>query len=221
MKITKETVVSVFDKYRHGLLFIFWPIFGLAFYIYEQLLPLTFNTVWCPIDDYIPFNELFIVPYYLWYAYMFGMLVFLFFKNPPEFKRYMWFIIIGYTSTMIFYLIYPTQQLLRPETFDRDNIFTQLVANLYSTDTNTNVCPSIHVIGQMAAFFAAWRNPLVNRTAWSVFWVLSTVLVCAATVFLKQHSFVDVVAGFAVSVAVYFAVYHGDKLLNRIKRKNK
>ena len=203
-----KTIKALIGKYRHGLLLIYWSLFAMIFYLFENVLPLTFNTIWCPIDDYIPFNEFFIIPYYAWYILMFGMLALLFFRNPPEFKFYMWSIIIGYSIALLTYAIYPNQQLLRPDSFERNNIFTQLVADLYRTDTYTNVCPSIHVIGQMAVFFAAWRNPLGNRTFWRVVWIVSTVAVCASTVFLKQHSFVDVVAGLIVSLAVYLAVYH-------------
>ena len=192
---------------KHLLLLLFWPLQFLIFCLEESVIPLNFHTVYSPLDDLIPFCEYFIIPYYLWYFYIVSMLVILAMRNVPEFKRYMAVVILGYGSTVIFYLIYPTQQLLRPESFANDNIFTRMVADLYLTDTNTNVCPSLHVIGQMAAFFAAWRNPLGNKWAWRIVWLVSSVLVCMSTVMLKQHSIIDVFAGLAVSAIIYVLVY--------------
>lgn len=214
-------IKTLFSKeYNHLLMLLFWPLQFLLFCLEESVLPLKFHTVYSPLDDVIPFCEYFIIPYYLWYAFIVSMLVILALKNVPEFKRYMLFVILSYGSTVIFYLIYPTQQLLRPESFANDNLFTQMVAELYRTDTNTNVCPSLHVIGQMAAFFAAWRNPLGNKYVWRSVWLVSTVAVCMSTVMLKQHSIIDVWAGLGVSVVIYIAVYYGDRIIKYFKTKN-
>ena len=35
------------------------------------------------------------------------------------------------------------------------DLLTRFTAKLYAADTNTNVCPSIHVIGSFAVYFAA------------------------------------------------------------------
>lgn len=211
---------TLFSKeYRHIFMFLFWPIQFFCFWLLERVLPLQFNTVWAPLDEVIPFCEYFIIPYYLWYAYIIAMMAILFFKNVPEFKRYMLFIIIGYGGTLIFYAIYPTQQLLRPENFANENFFTGLVADLYQTDTNTNVCPSLHVIGQMASFFAAWRNPMGNKHLWRGLWLVSSVAVCMSTVMLKQHSIIDVYAGLAVSAVLYVAVYHNKRIISLFKTK--
>lgn len=197
------------DKYNHIFLLLFWPIHGILFYIYERVLPLNFHQVECSFDRAIPFCEYYIIPYYGWYVYIIGVLIWLFFTNQGEFKMYMNFIILSYAFTLLVYLIYPTEQNLRPADFERDNIFVDLVRDLYNTDTNTNVCPSLHVIGQMGAFFAAWRIRVRDSLTfwWRAFWIVSTIAVCASTVYLKQHSIIDVFAGLAVSTAMYYVVY--------------
>ncbi len=196
-------------KYNHILLLLFWPFHSILFYLYERVLPLEFHPIESSLDSVIPFCEYFIIPYYGWYAYIVGILAYLFFVNRDEFRMYMNFIIISYSLTMVFYLIYPTEQNLRPIEFERDNVFVNIVQDLYATDTNTNVCPSLHVIGQMAAHFAAWRIRMRDKykLAWRIFWTISTVAVCASTVCLKQHSIIDVYAGLAVSVVIYFVAY--------------
>ena len=75
--------------------------------------------------------------------------------DTAGFRKFMWFIILTYTATCIIYLIYPSQQELRPETFRRDNLLTRFMTWFYAFDTNTNVCPSLHVIGSLAVLAAA------------------------------------------------------------------
>ena len=61
------------------------------------------------------------------------------------FKLYMYCIIIGFTASIIFCLIFPNGQDLRPETFPRENLLTQVVRLIYEADTNTNVMPSVRL----------------------------------------------------------------------------
>ena len=81
-----------------------------------------------------------------------------------------------------------------PVSFPRDNIFTDMVRFLYSIDTPTNVLPSIHVYNSIAAFIAIARCKALknNRLVVGGTFIL-TVSIVAATMFLKQHTIVDVV----------------------------
>ena len=56
-------------------------------------------------------------------------------------------------------------KLLRPEVFARDNALTRAVAWFYTFDTNTNVCPSLHVIGSAAALFVLRDCPRLRKTS--------------------------------------------------------
>jgi len=69
----------------------------------------------------------------------------------------------------------------------------------YDFDTSTNVCPSLHVMGAMAVYFASRDIPRFKSSAWSGFFIISTVLICLSTVFLKQHSIVDVFAALPIA----------------------
>ena len=85
--------------------------------------------------------------------------------------------------------------------------FTRLVALVYSQDTNTNVCPSLHVVGSMAVCFAAWncrplRKPWIQAGIWA-----GAFLVAVSTVFVKQHSALDILLAVPFSLAVYPVVY--------------
>lgn len=190
-------------EYKHILLLLYWPFYGLAFLTLERFLNLNYHTVECSLDRRIPFCEFFVIPYYFWFLFIAWMIVYTFFYDIPAFKKFSWFIIITYTVTCVFYIIYPTKQMLRPDTFERNNIFTQIVGMLYSFDTNTNVCPSLHVIGSMAVTFTAWSSKRYGTRGWRAAFVIMCILINLSTVFLKQHSVIDAILGLAVSFITY------------------
>lgn len=194
-------------EFSHLLLLLFWPIYGIMFFLLERILPLTFHRVYVHFDDLIPFCEFFIIPYYMWFVFLVGMVLYLGLCDIENFRKYMYFIIISYSVTVVIYLVYPTYQDLRPTIFERDNIFVHIVQFLYGFDTNTNVCPSIHVLGMAGAFMGGWRAKGMQKIGWKIFWVISLILVCISTVFLKQHSIIDVIAGAALSFVTYLIVY--------------
>lgn len=190
------------------MLLSYWPIYGALFYIAEQFFrPSRYHVMHCALDDRIPFCELFLIPYLFWFIYMVGIHVYTFFRDQRAFQRLMWFIILSYTVGLIFFYCFPTIQLLRPEVFPRDNLLTDMLAAFYRTDTNTNVCPSLHVVGSMAVFYAARDTRLFDHRGWRCFFYATTFLICISTVFLKQHSAIDVVVGMLVSWCAAELVY--------------
>ncbi|MBQ8207650.1 MAG: phosphatase PAP2 family protein [Clostridia bacterium] len=194
-------------EFSHLLLLLFWPVYGFMFMAVEILIPRAYyQPVWCEFDNFIPFNELFIIPYWAWFGFLIGMILYLGVFDVENFKNYMYFIIITYSVAIITYLIWPNCQELRPE-ITRDNIFARAVRGLYDFDTNTNVCPSIHVLGMAASFFGGWYAKGMQSFGWKVFWLISLFLVSASTVFLKQHSIIDVIAAAVLCIITYFIVY--------------
>lgn len=89
-----------------------------------------------------------------------------FFVDVPAFRRMMYFVIVTYTITVLIYLFFPTCQNLRPEAFVRNNLLTRFIELFYSFDTNTNVCPSLHVIGSVAAMFGLWDCKALQSVGW-------------------------------------------------------
>lgn len=196
------------DEFRHLKLLIFWPIFGLFFTFVER-----FYNVWhyysmhCPLDDMIPFCEWFLIPYLFWFVYLIGTIVYTFFFDVAAFKRMMYFIIITYSITMLIYLVFPTCQDLRPTQFARDNVLTRFVAWFYNFDTNTNVCPSIHVLGSVAAMLGLCDCRRLQNPKLKLLFILLCVLICISTVFMKQHSVLDVLAALPLCVIAYPICY--------------
>ncbi|MBQ4332920.1 MAG: phosphatidic acid phosphatase [Clostridia bacterium] len=191
------------DTYRHLLLLLFWPLYGIGFYTFELILPLDFHPIYCVVDDWIPFCEWFVIPYYWWFVILVGMVAYTALFNFEVYYRYMYFIIITYSVTLLIYLIYPSSQELRPEIFPRDNILTRIIGTLYATDSNENVCPSIHVLGAVGAGIAGLQCRRF-ATVWGriVMWV-SIITICMSTVMIKQHSIIDVFVALALCAVVY------------------
>lgn len=195
-------------EFRHVLLLLFWVAFGILFALVERLIPRTvWHTVWCPLDDRIPFCEWFFIPYLFWFVFLIGMHLYLLLFDVPAFRRFMYFIMVTYSVTMLIYLVYPTCQELRPTAFERDNFLTRFAAEFYSFDTNTNVCPSLHCIGAMAVAFAAWDTKRFQTRFWRVGFMGMAVLISVSTMFVKQHSVLDVVSAWLLCAAGYGIVY--------------
>lgn len=196
------------EPFRHLKLLLFWPVFGLLFLFVERFRPVEqYYAVHCALDDMIPFCEYFLIPYLLWFVVLVGIILYTLLFDVKAFRKFMWFVMITYSVTILIYLLFPTCQNLRPTEFVRDNVFTHILAWFYTFDTNTNVCPSIHVIGSVAVMCTAWDAKGLARMPWRIAVTILTVLICLSTVFLKQHSAVDVLAAVPLCIIAYHLVF--------------
>lgn len=194
-------------KYKHGLFFLYMLVYFPWFGYLERTVTTDFHEIHMAIDDVIPFCEVFIVPYLLWFAYVIGVVATLFFVDDREFTRYCICLGIGMTVFLIVSTIYPNGHYLRPTTFERDNIFTAIVAFVYGTDTATNLFPSVHVYNAVASFFAVKNSKHVKRKGTVVFCFILTAAIVLSTVFTKQHSIFDVITAFALAFVVWIPLY--------------
>lgn len=200
--------------FRHLLLLLYWPFFGFFFWFAEKKLVVdSYHPVYSPLDDYIPFCELFVIPYVFWFVFLIGIHVYTALYDIPAFIKLMRFIIITYSITLIIYYLFPTCQNLRPHDFSRDNALTRFMEDYYSFDTHTNVCPSLHVIGSLAVMFTGWHCQNLQHPAWKIAFCIVAVLISVSTVFLKQHSVIDILAALPICLgAYYFCFYYQQKM---------
>lgn len=183
---------------QHRLL-LFFPVYLLRYLLLERCNPAAvYHPVSCALDAYIPFCEWFLIPYVLWYAAIVGMQLYTLRTDPELCRRYtrFWLICVGCTTAI--YLLYPTCQQLRPAVFPRDNLMSRLVAVLYAADTNTNICPSEHVIGAVGVWLAGQQCPRLRKPGLQLLSTAFAVMVILSTLFLKQHSVVDTLAAVPV-----------------------
>lgn len=200
--------VAYLKQNKHLFFLLYVPFYLSWFFLLERFGKTTGYWVsYLPLDDHIPFLEGFVVPYSLWYLFLLVPCVYLLVYDVPAFKRYAYFIMIGFSVCLVFCMFFPNGQDLRPAVFPRNNFFTHWVGLIYAADTNTNVLPSMHVVGAIAAACAMCRSRKVTSRLVKWGFVLLAVLISASTVFIKQHSVLDIYASVAVCIPIFLVVY--------------
>lgn len=155
-----------------------------------------YNVIHCAFDDMVPFCEYFIIPYYFWFLFVGLAAVWFFFKSQGECIRMGFFLIFGITIAVICFAAYPNGlNDPRPDVFPRDNFCTDLVKMLYSSDTSTNVLPSLHVLNTLIVIIAVFESRTFGKFHNPMKIIVSVigVLIVLSTMFLKQHSVYDVI----------------------------
>lgn len=194
-------------KYKHALWLLYLPVYFFSFFLAESSITTQYWVSYTPLDDKIPFVEEFVIAYIAWFPAIWLTGLFLLFVDPEAFRRYIWTIIIGYSVSLVVFFIFPNGQNLRPRAFSQPNVFTYMVQAFYTHDTNTNVLPSMHVIGASAVVFAVFDSKKLRKPWLCAAAVVLAILIDMSTVFIKQHSILDVWAGLAVSAVLYVIVY--------------
>ena len=162
-------MLSKIKKYRHGFIIAIYFVAYLILFGYLEQRPVrAYHVVHTVFDDMIPFCEIFIIPYLLWFPYVVITVVYFLFrnKNKKEYFQLIFNLMMGMTVFLVVSYIYPNVQYLRPAVFPRSNIFTRLVAELYRTDTPTNILPSIHVFNSLAVYFAIHHCQALKDRKW-------------------------------------------------------
>jgi len=185
-------------QFKHLQFLLGWVGYFILYFLTENLIPREkCYPVHCWLDDVVPFCEYFVIPYVGWYVLIVGSLLYFALYNPDNFKNMMKFIIVTQITAMIIYILFPNRQDLRPTEFLRENIFTDILGVIYSFDTSTNVCPSLHV-AYSVGIASTW---LKEQSASKWCKILITVFcffVCISVAFVKQHSVVDIFAAIPI-----------------------
>lgn len=203
--------MNFIKKYKHGFVIVTYSILYLCIFQYlEQRHVYSYHLIHCALDDLIPFCEYFIVPYLLWFPYqVFVIAYFIFFnKEKREYYQLTLNLCMGMTVFLIVSWLYPNIQLLRPSVFTGDSLFIRAVQQLYSMDTPTNILPSIHVFNSIAIHLAICKCEQLKDKKWLKRGAgILTFLIILSTMFLKQHSVIDVTLGSAMAGAGYLLFY--------------
>ena len=192
---------------------------GTFFFIESRDVPI--NIIHTAFDDLVPFCEYFIVPYVLWYLYVAGTVAYLGLtdKNLKEYNRFIINMELGMIVFVIVSFVYPNGQNLRP-VIESDNIFKWAVNFLYTIDTSTNILPSLHVYASVACDIALCRDPRFKKhPSWRWASHILMILITISTMFLKQHSVIDVIAALLCNIAFYPVVYHWEFISARLSGK--
>ncbi len=201
---------TFFQKKHQWIIVVYALFYLLAFFLLEQRNIEDYHVIHAKIDQYIPFVEVFVIPYILWFVYMGAAIVYFAFYNSDvkEYWRLMLALGIGMTVFLIISWLFPNMLELRPTEFEHNNIFTSMLSVLYRTDTPTNVFPSIHVFNSIAIGVAIIRCKALRKH--HVICIGSTILcilIILSTMLIKQHSVYDVSFGILMYVCLYKVLY--------------
>lgn len=195
---------------KHALFILYLPIYLYCFAWLEARNNIPFTNIHCIVDDWIPFCEIFIIPYLLWFLYVVVVVIYLYFQKDhlEDYYRCSITLTLGMSTCLLVYLLFPNAQNMRPTEFANPNIFTDIISFIYASDTDTNVLPSIHVYNAIAihvAFATSYR--FQSRKGWKLASLILCTLICLSTMFLKQHSFLDVITAIGLYAIYYILVY--------------
>lgn len=199
----------LFSKYRHGLVLSYFFVY-MAWFTYLEKHNTSVTPIYSRLDDFIPFLEVFIIPYMLWFIYIIASVTYFLLTSRQDFYKICAYLFIGMSICLAIYSVWPNGHNLRVnlDELGRSNIFTRMLAVIYNLDTATNVFPSIHVYNSIGAAIAIRKDARLGSIKWLRWLVLVlTVLICASTVFLKQHSVLDVFGAVALNIIMYAVVY--------------
>lgn len=205
-------------EFSHVKLLGTWLIYFALYFLTENLIPAeNCHVMHCFLDDIIPFNEYFLIFYCGWYALVVLSLAYYFFFDIPRFRQLDLYIFFTQIVAMTCYILFPSRQDLRPEAFPRENFFTWVLELIYAFDTNTGVCPSLHVAYSLAIASVMSKDEHLSKWLKAFIGVFA-IMVCLSTAFVKQHSVVDIFAALPVVLLGEILIYGKSYWLPKLRK---
>lgn len=191
-------------KYGHVWILSYVLIYLPWFAALQQNVGKPYHVMHTTLDDLIPFNEYFIVPYLLWFLYVAAAIAYFFFTSKDDYYRLCTFLFTGMTISLLVCTLYPNGTDFRPAIDPDKNIFCFLVAKLWSIDPCINVFPSIHAYNSIGVHISICRSQTLSKNK-PLVWASGILMVsiCIATVCLKQHSILDVFGSMLMAMVIY------------------
>ncbi|MGG1675518.1 phosphatase PAP2 family protein [Neobacillus sp. NRS-1170] len=168
-----------------------------------------------PIDHAIPFLSIFIIPYILWYGYIFFYLVYFCFKDTKVYLKTLILIVVAEIICFIIYFFFQTT-VPRPN-LEGNDLLTSMVQWIYKKDRPYNCFPSIHVLTTFAVMLASLHiknKHMINNLCIHV----TGGLIIISTLFVKQHVIFDMI-GSMYLVSFLFGISF-ERLYLRVPNKS-
>lgn len=172
------------------------------------------------IDSYIPFVPFFISFYILAYLQWIIGYIIITRENKKTCYKYVSAGLIAKFLCFIFFILFPTT-LIRP-IISGNSILETLTKLVYKLDAPVNLFPSIHCLESWMCFRGSLSLKKVPK-GYKLIMFIFTVFVCASTVLVKQHVFIDIIGGImVVEIGIFLAnKLNTGKILEKINQKLK
>ena len=179
-----------------------------------------------PFDDMIPIVSVFIIPYiwsYLYWA-MAPMVVSL--CEKQHFADYMAANLVACVAGMLFLAFFPTYMDRVAEGLyevsENPSIFEKLRQFWYSMDgvkVAYNLLPSFHCLNSTLCYLGVAGRKEIPKW-FRIYSLITTLLIYASTVFVKQHYVLDIISGAAIAAIAFFICkkFHWGRMFAPLER---
>lgn len=157
------------------------------------------------IDNFLPFNKYFVIPYIGWYLYVGIFVALVCILDEVRYYKLIASLCVGMGICYVIYYIFPTH-VPRPVILEND-FFSNLVKSIYSRDNPYNCFPSIHVLNSMLVAINVCAEEKMNSMI-KIISSVTAILIILSTMFIKQHYIADAISAVALSYFLYFILEH-------------
>ncbi|MBO4838676.1 MAG: phosphatase PAP2 family protein [Lachnospiraceae bacterium] len=161
------------------------------------------------IDDAIPLIPAFAVIYLFSYVFWIRGPMVASLTKKRNFVNYIAGLSLAYIIGFLFFVFMPTcMDRVREGLLDaaaRPGFFNWLLSIIYGADGSRygfNLFPSYHCLISLYCYLGIRKQPEVSR-GFRIYSAVMTVLICASTVFTKQHYFIDIPGGLLIALGCY------------------
>ena len=173
------------------------------------------NLIGGVIDSKIPFNVWFIISYCIWYLLIFLIPYYLYKKDKNIFTKYIISYLFCTVIANIIFIIYPTY-VDRPIVIG-NSILELITRIVFWVDTPAQNCfPSLHCAVSMLFIlymFECKKCPLYLK----ILTLIISILIMIATLYTKQHVFIDLLSGDILAIVSYIIVNNLKKIKKKVK----
>ena len=170
------------------------------YFIVKQFIP-SYNLITLEVDDKLPLIPFFIIFYIIWYPYLFVVFYFIYKKDKDKFILLIKKSIMCAAIGELCFIIYPTM-VSRTEVNGFNSLISLILYIVYVTDIPVNCFPSLHCTFALLVMYAVTFDKNMNKVFRILVGIISP-LICLSTIFVKQHSIIDVVGALFLSCIVY------------------
>jgi hypothetical protein len=167
------------------------------------------------IDDMIPFNKYFSVPYQLMVVFISTVLIFFAIVDYKYYFKLLLSVLAGMFICFIIFYLFPTT-VARPIVTGND-FFAGLTRSIYATDNPFDCFPSIHVLSAYLPFLFIFKYN--KSTIMKIYTFTGFIVITLSTFFIKQHYVLDAAASIILGTVLFITITN-NAIWNRLPFKN-
>ncbi|WP_420841526.1 phosphatase PAP2 family protein [Desulfosporosinus fructosivorans] len=157
------------------------------------------------LDLGIPFLKIFILPYLIWYFFIFGTLAYFCWKDKKIYYRTLLSLNLCLLISYGIYFFFQTN-VPRPDLIGND-FLTMLISFVYNNDQPYNAFPSIHVLTSFLMIKAINKYSAKNYLNVALVYI-TAISIILATQFIKQHVILDLLSAIVLAGLIFDLVFY-------------